>query len=307
MARHPDDEPVAEALARRAALLGLAGSCVLLLAIGPRLWFQAASFVDPGEPIDRELVQLILSETAWGRGWLSQFAAAIVAVLGFLLTVAAPRLGWIGAGIGATLVALAAPLTGHAVSEAAGRSAVALDALHVLGGGAWLGTLAVMLGAGLLVLPRWPDAEHGRLAARLVTAFSPVALVGATLAVLAGAALSWRYLGTDLAGRVAALGTTAWGRALLTKILALAAVAALGAWNWRVLLPQLGTAEAAGRLRRSARIELGLGLLVLLITAVLVARPMPALNAAEGGEDLGHHSCQEVMSCCATPCVPSPS
>lgn len=297
MGAHAEDEAVAAALARRAALCGLAGACLLLAAIGPRLWFQAAGFVDPGQPIDRELLALVLGETAWGRGWMSQFAAAIVATLGFLIAVLVPRWGWIGAGIGATLVALAAPLTGHAVSEAAGRSGVVLDALHVLGGGAWLGTLAVTLLAGLQVFRRLPDAEHGRFAARLIAAFSPVALVGATLVVLAGAALSWRYLGGTVAERLAALTGSAWGRALLFKIATLGGVAALGAWNWRVLLPTLGTADAAGRLRRSARLELALGLLLLLITAIMVARPMPALAAGEGADAVGLRTCTETLAC----------
>lgn len=281
---HPDDVQVTDALARRAAQLGLLGAVLLLLSVPLRLWAQARGFIDPGETVDRELVSLIVGETAWGRGWLAQFGAAVVALGGFLLAVLLPRWGWIGAGIGATLVALAAPLTGHAVTDAAGRTGVLFDSLHVLGGSAWLGTLAVMLLAGLTALSRLPEAQHGAMAARLVRAFSPVALVGAAVAIVAGSVLSWRYLGGNMADRVAALTGTDWGRALLLKNLALATVAALGAWNWRVLLPRLGTADGAGRLTRSARYEMLLGVVLLLITAILVALPMPALAAGEALE-----------------------
>ena len=52
-------------------------------------------------------------------------------------------------------------------------------------------------------------------------------------------------------------------------------VAALGFYNWRRVLPTLGDDDATHRLRRSARAELGLGLVVLLVTAVLVALPTP--------------------------------
>ena len=55
----------------------------------------------------------------------------------------------------------------------------------------------------------------------------------------------------------------------------LAGVAALGFYNWRRVLPTLGDDAATHRLRRSARVELGLGLVVLLVTAVLVALPTP--------------------------------
>jgi putative copper export protein len=281
----------------RAARLGLLGGFVLLLAIGPRLWLQASGFIEPGESVDRELLTLILTETDWGRGWTAQFGAAVLALGGFLLAVAVPRWGWIGAGLGATLVALAAPLTGHAVTDAAGSTGVLFDALHVLGGSAWLGTLAVMLLAGLGTLSRLPAEQHGTLAARLVTAFSPVALVGASLAVLAGSVLSWRYLGSTMSERFGALTGTSWGQALLLKNLTLLAVAALGAWNWRVLLPRLGSVEAAGRLRRSARLEITLGVILLLITAFLVALPMPALASGEDVGSLGIHTCSGASPC----------
>lgn len=294
---HPTDQPVLDILAVRAARLGLLGGIVLLLAIGPRLWLQASGFIEPGEAVDRELLALILTDTEWGRGWLAQLGAAVVVLGGFLLTLAAPRWGWIAAGIGATLVALAAPLTGHAVTEAAGSTGVLFVALHVLGGSAWLGTLSIMLLAGLGALSRLPADQHGTLAARLVTAFSPVALVGASLAVVAGSVMSWRYLGGTLGERFGALTGTSWGQALLLKNVTLLAVAGLGAWNWRVLLPNLGTADAAGRLRRSARYEVMLGVVLLLITAFLVALPMPALASGESLGSLGNLTCSGAPPC----------
>jgi len=263
---------VAAALRPGAARLGLLGATLLLVSAAVRLAFQLQSFVEPGEPVTRELVQLVIGETAWGRGWLVQLGAGVAAMGGYLAAILLPGPGWIGAGVGATLVAAAAPLTGHALSEVAGRSGILLDALHVLGGAAWLGTLLVMVAAGLAPLARLEPASRAGLVARLVTAFSPVALVAAGLAVVAGGFLGWRYLG----GSPALLVGTDYGRALLFKLAALAGVAGLGAWNWRVLLPRLGTSPAADALGRSARVEILLGLILLAITAVLVALPMPA-------------------------------
>ena len=60
-----------------------------------------------------------------------------------------------------------------------------------------------------------------------------------------------------------------------TRSLLLAGVAALGWYNWKRVLPALDADGGSQRLRRSARAELGLGLVVLLVTAILVALPTP--------------------------------
>ncbi len=290
----PDDAPIIEVLAARAARLGLLGGTLLLISAGFRLWFQVRTFAGPDEPVTAELTRLIVAETPWGRGWLAQLGAAVVAMGGFLGAITWPRLGWIGAGIGATLAVAAAPMTGHAVTEAAGPTGMLLGALHLLAGAAWLGTLMVVLAAGLGPLSRLAPDQRGPLAARLIRAFSPVALVGAGVTVAAGGILSWRYLGHSLAERFGALTGTPWGVALLVKLAVLVAVAAVGAWNWRVVLPGLGSAAGAGRLQRSARAEILLGLILLAVTAVLVALPMPA--------EAGEQSAMDPSACEAPVC-----
>lgn len=273
---HPGDLPVTSLLSTRAARLGLLGGMVLVASTGLRLWFQVRTFLEPGEAANGELLRTIVADTPWGHGWMAQLGASVLVLGGFLAALTIPRIGWVAAGIGATLVAAASPMTGHAVTQAAGGGGQVLDALHLLAGSAWLGTLTVTLAAGIAPLARLDDTERGVLTARLIRAFSPVALVGAALAVSVGALMSWNYLGGSVAERVAALTGTAWGRALLFKLGALAVVAGLGAWNWRVLLPRLGSADAARSLHRSARREVLMGLVLLGVTAVLVALPMPA-------------------------------
>ena len=59
------------------------------------------------------------------------------------------------------------------------------------------------------------------------------------------------------------------------KLALLGVVAALGYHNWRRVQPALGTDEATARLERSATMELVVGLLVIIVTAVLVATPTP--------------------------------
>jgi putative copper export protein len=62
---------------------------------------------------------------------------------------------------------------------------------------------------------------------------------------------------------------------LLVKLGLLVGVMLAGAYNWRVVQRRLGPDDAAAQLRRSATVEVVLAVLVLLVTAVLVATPTP--------------------------------
>ena len=101
-------------------------------------------------------------------------------------------------------------------------------------------------------------------------AFSPMALAGAAVVAVTGILNVVFQLGA-----ISEVWSTGYGRALLIKLALLAGVGALGFYNWRRVLPGLGDDAGTHRLRRSARAELGLGLVVLLVTAVLVALPTP--------------------------------
>lgn len=249
-------------VARVAVLLLLGADLV-------RLYGQVRSFLDPIEPTTWDVARPILLQSAWGTGWLIQVG---VAALSLPLTWLAPRRPALGVallGTAALMVTAASPLTGHAVEHPWGKSlGVGLHALHLLGGGVWLGTLLSMVVAGVMEAG---DAEGGDIA-RMVGVFSPVALAGAGLAVLMGLLLGYAYVGnlTDLWG-------TTYGETLLVKLLLLGLTMALGAWNWRRVTPKLGTPEGSDTLQRSAVTELLIGFLLLAATAVLVALPAPRL------------------------------
>jgi putative copper export protein len=263
-------DPLPPAAGLRAAGLGLGAALLLALAGVWRLWAQAGSFVEPGEPVTAELLGIVI-DTNWGRGWIVQLLAAGLAGAGALFARVTPS-GWYSAAAGASAVALAAPLTGHATAaEQAGSWGYPLDALHLLGAGTWLGTLAVVLLAGVAPALREPGEVRGPRVASLINAFHPVALVGAGVTILAGAALSLLYL----QGSLSMLWSSGWGRSLSLKLLLLAGVAGLGAWNWRVIRPGLGSAPGASRITRSALLELAVATVLLAVTAVLVARPLP--------------------------------
>ena len=147
-----------------------------------------------------------------------------------------------------------------------------INPLHILAGGLWIGTLFVLVAAGLTTVTRIePSSERrGELAAAMVNAFSPLALAAGGAVVLFGLITAWRHL-----KYLSALWTTPYGYALLLKLALVAVVFSLGAWNWRRQRPRLGSESAATALRRSAWSELAAAGLVLLATAMLVSLPTP--------------------------------
>jgi copper transport protein len=238
----------------------------LLVAHMIRAYGQVRSFLEPFEAFTWDAAKPILFRTTWGRGWTTQLVIAVLAAPLAFLARRRPAPGLALLATAALAAAAASPLTGHAVEHPWGTGlGVGLHALHLLGGGIWLGTLAAMTIAGL----RLSGSEHGAVA-RMVMVFSPVALAGAGLAVTAGGLMAFAYVG-DLE----ALIGTPYGRALMLKVALLLGAMALGAWNWRRLSPRLGVASATRTLTRSATAELAIGLLIVLTTAVLVALPAP--------------------------------
>ena len=144
--------------------------------------------------------------------------------------------------------------------------AIVSDGLHVLGAGGWLGSLAVVLAAGIPAAFALPADERGRAVADLINAFSPTALAFAGLVAATGLFAAWLHV-----GGIPALWQTTYGKLLLGKLAVLSVVVGTGAYNWLRVRPSLGSTEAAARIRRSSTLEVVVGVLVLVITAVLVA------------------------------------
>lgn len=263
-----DDESLAaRTLAGAWRVAGLAAP-TLLLAHLLRAWGQARSFLDP-DPITWESVKPILFSTTWGRGWMAQVAAALLTLPAARIARRRPATGLGILGTATLAVAATEPLTGHALEHPWGATlGVGLHTLHLLGGGIWLGTLFTLFQAGLRAA-RDRDATD---VAEMVGAFSPVALAGAALAVAAGSLLGIAYVGT-----FNALVQSNYGRALVLKVVLLMITMGLGAWNWTNVKPRLGEPGVTRELRRSAGVELAIGLGLIAVTAVLVALPAPTL------------------------------
>ncbi len=187
-------------------------------------------------------------------------------LLSFLMAMRLVRAGWIAALVAGLALALRNITTG--------KWASLVNPVHELSASIWLGTLLVLLVAGLPAILRsqLPSERRGALVAELVARFSPLALWAASLLGITGVITAWRHLKF-----VAALWTTSYGYALDLKLIIVAIVLSLGAWNWRRMSPRLGSEGAAHQLRRSAKAELAFAAVVLAITAVLVSLPSPKL------------------------------
>lgn len=199
---------------------------------------------------------------------IAEIVIAPLLLIAFALALRRTRGAWAGAGIMGVALALRHTVTGRWVAL--------VNPLHELAGSLWLGTLFVLVIAGLPAILRSAASRdrRGRLVAELMARFSPLALVAAASLGLTGVVTGWRHL-----KYVAALWTTPYGYALDAKLGVVCIVVALGAWNWRRMVPRLGAEDAAYALRRSSTTELVFAAVVLLVTAVLVSLPGPKLPA----------------------------
>ena len=265
---HPE---LAADLARRAARIGFVAAVFLLGFVALRLFLQARTLLDPDEPVTAEFLRAVIGSD-WGRGWLRQAAMALVALLAFGAARRASRFGWMVAAAASGGLGLVAGMTGHAGTARGGDLGVLLNAAHVWAGGFWLGGLAVMLMAGLAACRSLEPDDRPRLVRTLVADFSRRALVFGPLAIGLGVWLAARYLGWSFPLH---LFESSYGTMLAIKLAALAGVAALGAFNWRVVQPALSRPAGEKKLRSAAVFELIFGVILLAATAVLVALPLP--------------------------------
>lgn len=225
---------------------------------------QLLEFRDPFVPWQEDAA-LLLRGTAWGTTFLLGVVGAVLltALLAWARTGSDPA--WALAVPAGLLLSAFPALTGHASGgEGLLRvGLVAADTAHVLAASAWMGGLA-----GVLFLAR-RSSDPDPLPA-LVHAFSPVAMAAVGVLVLSGLLSSWAHV-----SGLSSLIEDPYGRTLLLKLALVGVVLFLGWMNWRRLTPCLDAPGGRGALRRAATVELLVGQLVLLVTAVLVRTPPP--------------------------------
>ncbi|MGH7591204.1 MAG: copper resistance D family protein [Gemmatimonadales bacterium] len=255
--------------AARIGLIGaLCGTLALLVAALLRSHQTGLSFADT----------MILQ-----RGPIAQRVILIsLVVAGFALAAGRNTFGWCLAAVAALVIQL-----NNLPSVFTGRWFGIVNPVHVLGGSLWLGTLFVMMVAGVgiassaLVAP----ADRDAAVAMLVRKFSAIALTGAGLLGVSGVTTAWQHL-----HRWSSLWTTPYGWTLDAKLAVVCFILGLGYYHWRKAGPNLNSSEAVATFKITAWRELKLAGLVLLITSVLVSLPSPrsrAPNAKTGTEHAG--------------------
>jgi copper transport protein len=269
----PDSPAVADA-ASRAHRLATLGALLLAASSIARLLAQwtavrLAAITPSAMPLER-----VVWQTTWGHAWLLQAAALAVLAGGLVLARRgaardAGGAGWSIAAVATIGLAFASALSGHAAVPGSALPLVA-DAVHILAAGGWMGGLFILLAAGLPAARALPEPQRRATMAALVNAFSPTALAFAGLVVGTGVLAAWRNVESP-----ALLLHSPYGQVLLLKLGALAVAASIGLYNWRRARPTLATTGDDAPIRRAMRAELAAGVVVLVITAVLVAIPTP--------------------------------
>jgi len=249
---------------RRAAVLGLAASVLLMLGAVARVFLMSEMMSSMPDMRAMSTIELAM-HTHWGLAIRIELGATLVALASFALAVWRIRGAWFVATIATILLAATPALAGHAAASPRFTSfMIATDFLHVLGGGSWLGNLLMVMVVGVPLCLTRDGAERWSSIASLVNSFSPIALTSAALVATSGAIASWVHLET-----LPALWQTAYGQVLLVKLLLVAIAVTIGAYNFRRVQPQLANEVGSARLNRSAAIELSVGFLILVVTGFL--------------------------------------
>jgi copper transport protein len=206
-----------------------------------------------------------VADTTFGTAWLTR--AALALMLGLVTLTVVPL--WRRAGAAAALLlSLGLVVTQTTAGHSATRGTLGqgLDLLHVTAAAAWTGGLAVTVAAVLIAgASRWQVASHA------LPRFSALALGSVAVLVLAGVANGLLEL-DGLSGLV----DTTYGKLLLVKAGLVAGLIALGAVNRRSIRDLRGGDTPSVLRRRFARtlgVELGVMVLVVAVTAALVAEP----------------------------------
>lgn len=233
------------------------------------------------EALKSDVLQVVLSETRFGRLWefRSAIFLAIFAVL--VLRIVRPlRNGstWIAALLTASFAASLA-WAGHGQDGNHPEWHLAADALHILIGGIWpVGLLPFAI--CFLKLRRHPNPHTWPLIGRLTRRFSAASLISVALLVGTGLVNSFYMLTTP-----SDLWESDYGKVLLAKIITFLVMVALGAFNLLRWKPRLSaeyndrTSAAAARLQLNVGIETTFAIVVLLLVGLLgtMSPPMPGM------------------------------
>lgn len=254
---------------RRITAAACACAVLLIIIVAGRLWAQTYDAFGGDAPLTFAQARIIALETPWGSGWMWQAGASVATGLAMVVW-RWRHAAWPLAAVCASATAFATALTGHAVGmEQLAWITILAHGIHVIAAGWWIGALAIILLVTLDInFERDGDARAALTVA--IARFSPVAVAAVMMLVTAGLVATWRHVGS-LSGFA-----TPYGLALLAKVAAFCGAALCGLYNWRVLTPAMRTSvDAMRQFRTVAWLEVSLGVVAVVMTAVLGTLSMP--------------------------------
>ena len=222
----------------------------------------------PGSVLDDGVLGEVTAEGV-GLGLVLLAGGLVVAAA---LVVRAPLVSLAGAAVAVGSFAAA----GHTQAGADRVAATLADIAHLWVVAVWAGGVVLL---GLFLRARRAEPDRTETVA-VVGRFSTLVTGSIVLVGITGSVLSWREVGS-----FAGLVDTGYGRLLLAKVLLVAWVAVLGAYNHLRLVPALdrGQADAAlTQLRTTVTLEVISLAAVVAVAAVLVVVTPARTEAAPG-------------------------
>jgi putative copper resistance protein D len=235
----------------------------LLALLSAPLWLgltTAQMAGDNAAMFDPKILMLTVSQTQFGQIFLARAALLVLLGLGALLTWRDSALAFLS---GAALVLIS--VTSHAAEASPAHFAaigITSDGLHLLTGGFWIGGLALL--AALFV-----GKTEKPLLAGATAIFAEWGVIAVAILVLTGMLNAATILlggdGHDMTGYLAVLG------AKLALVAAMVVLALVNHFRLLPLLKEDGLAAggSVNALLRNIRRELGLGLVVVALAALL--------------------------------------
>lgn len=255
----------------RSCLDTMALAALAVAFVTAALWLvleaAAISGLSLAEVLSQNITWTVLTETRFGH------VGALRALIAIMLALCL----WTGRGASAVAVFFAACFiaalawTGHA-GAGTGWSAdlhLAADTLHLLAASAWIGGL-VPLALALASAQRLGGEAGDRIAIGASARFSTLGLVSVGTLVATGLVNAW-----FLAGSVASITGTEYGRLLMIKLALFAVMFSVASVNRIALADRLPDASAIRQLRINCGVEFAIGLAVVVIASTLGTLPPP--------------------------------
>lgn len=266
----------------RLQLAYIAWVALVLCVISGAAWLvitaQSMSGADLGDVFSEDVLGTVLLQTGFGQDWIARFALVVLlaVMMAPLLSPRQPKPAWINVAVVALAAGLAGSLAwaGHAIGAEGIEGIVhpAADFVHLIAAAAWVGTL---LPLALLLSAAGNDAATIAVARIATIRFSTFGIGSVGTLLITGSINTWY-----LAGSIAALTETNYGRLLLLKIALFLIMVAVAAVNRLHLTPRLvqgaanpTTSDALRQLRRNASLEVAIGAIVIAVVAALGTNP----------------------------------